>query len=369
MPVLNRSFLILACGTCLLFFQCKTSGMEKSILTYLDESGKYKPIMNLKEWEIRRKQILNGMEAAMGKLPSREGLPPMDIQYVDSLKGTNYTRFTIRFTVAENEMLPAYLYIPDNKVGKDKFPAMVALHETDSIGKQSVDGQGKNKNLAYAKELAGRGYVVIAPDYPGFGDLQPYDFSVDRYQSGTMKGIFDHIRCIDLLVSRNEVDPDRIGVIGHSLGGHNAMFVGAFDTRLKVIVSSCGWTPFAYYDLGEEVAKKYGGRLGPYAQDRYMPLLREKYNVEGDQFPFDFIDVIAAFVPRAFFSNSPEHDDNFDVNGVRAGLGEASSVYRLFGRENQLQVRYPDVKHDFPAEVRMEAYRFIDSVLGVRGID
>lgn len=367
MPVLNRSFLFLVCGACLLFIQCKTYAIEKGLLTYLDESGKYKSVTNPEEWEIKRKQILMGMEAAMGELPSREGLPPMDIQYSDSLKETNYTRYSIRFTVAENEMLPAYLYIPDKKEEKDKFPAMIALHETDSIGKQSVDGQGKNMNLAYAKELAGRRYVVIAPDYPSFGDLQPYDFSTDRYQSGTMKGIFDHIRCIDLLVSREEVDPDRIGVIGHSLGGHNAMFVGAFDTRLKVIVSSCGWTPFAYYDLGEVVAKKYGGRLGPYAQDRYMPLLREKYNVEGDKFPFDFIDVIASFAPRAFFSNSPEQDGNFEVKGVRAGIGEASKVYRLFDRENLLQVRYPDAKHDFPVEVRMEAYRFIDSVLGVKG--
>ena len=56
-----------------------------------------------------------------------------------------------------------------------------------------------------------------------------------------MKGIVNHIRAVDLLQQRDEVDPRRIGVIGHSLGGHNAMFVAAFDERLAVIVSSCGW--------------------------------------------------------------------------------------------------------------------------------
>ena len=105
-----------------------------------------------------------------------------------------------------------------------------------------VDGQGPLANRSYARELAQRGYVVIAPDYPGFGDLRDYDFKTDRYESGTMKSIFDNIRCIDLLQSRIDVDPDRIGAIGHSLGGHNALFTGAFDKRLKVIVSSCGWT-------------------------------------------------------------------------------------------------------------------------------
>src|SRR5699024_5532546 len=119
-------------------------------------------------------------------------------------------------------------------------PAMLALHPTGALGKKIVDGQSSLQNRAYAKELAQRGYVVIAPDYPDFGDLSNYNFKSDRYQSGTMKSIFDDIRCVDLLQARRDVDPDRIGVIGHSLGGHSAMFVGAFDPRLKVIVSSCG---------------------------------------------------------------------------------------------------------------------------------
>ena len=93
---------------------------------------------------------------------------------------------------------------------------MLALHPTGDLGKKIVDGQGGPENLAYAKELAERGYVVIAPDYPSFGDLKEYDFKTDRYQSGTIKGIFDNMRCIDLLQSRPDVDPDKIGVIGHS---------------------------------------------------------------------------------------------------------------------------------------------------------
>ena len=178
-----------------------------------------------------------------------------------------------------------------------------------------------------------------------------------------MKAIFNHIRCVDLLQSLPEVDPDRIGVIGHSLGGHNAMFVGAFDPRLKVVVSSCGWTLMDYYNIGEEGSKRYGGRLGPWAQDRYMPLLREKYNLDGDMIPFDFDEVIAALAPRHFFSNSPVNDTNFDVEGVRKGISSAKRVYALLGATANLQVHYPDAGHDFPTEVRLKAYRFIDEVL------
>lgn len=93
-----------------------------------------------------------------------------------------------------------------------------------------MDGQGPRSNRGYGKELAERGYIVMAPDYPSFGDQMDYDFTGDRYESGVMKAIFNHIRSVDFLQARPDVDPERIGVIGHSLGGHSAMYVAAFDT-------------------------------------------------------------------------------------------------------------------------------------------
>jgi dienelactone hydrolase len=301
------------------------------------------------------------MQKAMGKLPTMSGLPPFAIHYTDSLKEPTYTRYTIRFTVAENEVLPAYLYVPVQKAPGKKLPAMLSLHGTNDLGKGVVDGQGDKPNRANAKELAQRGYVVIAPDYPSFGDLKDYDFDHDRYESGTMKGIFDHMRCVDLLQSLDYVDPERIGVIGLSLGGHNAMFVGAFDPRIKVVVSSSGWTEMDYYNV-EASTKRFGGRLGAWAQKRYMPLLRDKYKLDPKKVPFDFDEIIAAIAPRAFFSVSPVGDLNFDVKGVKAGIAKAEKVYAALGAKDMLQVRYPEGGHDFPVESRKQAYAFIDSL-------
>ncbi len=339
-------------------YNTQTSIDKPDLLFYRNSAGIKKRVNNLAEWEQKRGQILEGLQQAMGQLPERSTLPALDIEISDSLKGNNYTRLSISFAVAENERVPAYLYVPHSKDKMKKHPAMLALHQTGAPGKELVDGQD-----AYAKELAQRGYVVIAPDYPGFGDLKDYDFENDRYQSGTMKGIFNHMRCVDLLRDREDVDADRIGVIGHSLGGHNAMFVGAFDTRLKVIVSSCGWTLMDYYNLGEEAAKKYGGRLGPWAQKQYMPLLRDQYNLDAEMIPFDFDAIIAALAPRAFFSTSPLKDSNFEVKGVKEGIAAASTVYGFLGAENKLQVCYPNAGHDFPPEVRQEAYFFLDKIL------
>ena len=353
-----RKIVIFNFFSCLLLFfiACKPQQQVTSpLLSYSDTKGRQQAVVTVSDWDKKRTQMRDSLQAAMGPLPSLKNHPAFDVQYRDSLKTENYTRYTITFRVAENEYLPAYLYLPNPRTPRQKHPAMLALHQTANEGKKNTD---EGKNMTYAKELAHRGYVVIAPDYPGFGELSDYDFENSRFRSGTMKGIFDHIRCVDLLQSMPEVDPARIGVIGHSLGGHNALFVGAFDTRLQVVVTSCGWTEFEYYNIGAG----YGGRLGPWAQDKYMPLIRDKYQLDGDKMPFNFHDIIALIAPRRLFSVSPVNDSNFDVEGVKAGIAKAKEAYRLLKVEDRIQVRYPIAAHDFPPESRKEVYRFIDNI-------
>jgi acetyl esterase/lipase len=244
------------------------------------------------------------------------------------------------------------LFIPKG-VRDGAAPGVIALHQTVLEGKGEPAGLTPNKNQHYGLELAKRGYVVLAPDYPSFGEYA-YDFDKDDYQSGTMKGIFDHLRAVDLLTSLKEVDPTRIGAIGHSLGGHNAIFLGAFDERVKVVVSCCGWTSFAKY---------YGGDLTGWTSARYMPRIRTAYNLDPARMPFDFNGTIAAIAPRAFLSISPLHDDNFAVEGVRQTMAEVEPVYALVAALENLHVEYPDCKHDFPPEMRAKAYEFIERAL------
>ena len=325
---------------------------HRQLTTYIDGAGREQPIKTREDWAVRRKHILAGMQAAMGKLPSREHLPPLDVQIVETVPGKGFTRLKISFVAEAGDRVPAHLFLPEAAKIKPA-PAMLALHQTTAIGKDEPAGLGGLPNLHYGLELAQRGYVVLAPDYPSFGDYK-YDFKAAPYASGTIKGVFNHIRAVDLLESRSEVDRERIGVIGHSLGGHNAMFVAAFDERLKVIVSSCGWTPFHDY---------YEGKIAGWTSDRYMPRLRDVFKLDPDRVPFDFNEIVASFAPRAFFSNSPIGDDNFAVSGVKKGIAAAAPIYQLFGHPERLQVRYPDSAHDFPPAVREEAYRFVDEVL------
>jgi hypothetical protein len=147
------------------------------------------------------------------------------------------------------------------------------------------------------------------------------------------------------------------------LGGHNAIFVAAFDPRIKVVVSSCGWTLLDYYNAGVKTTDHYGGALGPWAQDRYMPYIKTKYNLDSAQVPFDFDEIIVTIAPRPFFSNSPKGDGNFSIDGVRKGVSRLQKVYDFMKAPDNIKAVYPDVGHDFPSVLRQEAYRYIDKFL------
>lgn len=364
----NQIFTILISGITLFSLSVSCSGLtvitennepfspaNSDLLTYKDTLGRNSPVENLADWEQKRWQMQQRLQEVMGELPDMSDLPPLDLQVRDTLRRGSHDRLTVSFRAAEGERVPALLYLPHRRGIDGRLPAMVVLHGTGQAGKYLVDGTSSRANRAQARELAERGYVVIAPDYPGMGELADHDFHRDRYESGTMMGIFNHMRSIDLLLERGDVDPDRIGVIGHSLGGHNAMFLAAFDPRLKAVVSSCGWTLMGYYRVETG--------LGPWAQDVYMPSIRDRYDLDPERLPFDFDEIIALIAPRAFFSNSPIHDSNFEVRGVEKGIELALEAYLFLNAEENLQVRYPDAGHDFPTETRLEAYRFIDEKL------
>ncbi len=82
-----------------------------------------------------------------------------------------------------------------------------------------VVGLGDTPNRGYALELAQRGYVTLAPNYPLLAKYQP-DWKQLGWESGTLKAVWDNMRGLDLLASLPFVDHSNgFGAIGHSLGG------------------------------------------------------------------------------------------------------------------------------------------------------
>jgi dienelactone hydrolase len=295
-----------------------------------------------------RAAALKAMQEVMGPMPDAGRKVPLDVQITDEVKTARYARKKLTFAAEKGDRVPAWLLVPLD--AKGKLPAVLCLHQTVAIGKDEPAGLGKRPDLAYAQHLAERGYVTLAPDYPNFGEYK-FDAYANGYESGCMKAVWNNMRAIDLLQSLQEVDPERIGCIGHSLGGHTAMFTAAFDDRIKATVSNCGFTSFAKY---------YGGNLTGWTGKTYMPRIATAYGKDPARVPFDFCDVVAAMAPRAFLASSPLHDSNFEVSGVRDVIAAVKPVYEKAGARDRLQANYPDSKHEFPDAVRATAYEFLD---------
>jgi len=93
-----------------------------------------------------------------------------------------------------------------------------------------------------------------------------------------------------------------------------------------------------------------------------MPRLLDYANRLEDV-PFDFHELLGALAPRPVFISAPLGDTNFKWQSVDKTVEAARAVYRLYDARNRLHVVHPDCGHDFPAEIRTAAYKFLDNVL------
>ncbi|MCS7022524.1 MAG: prolyl oligopeptidase family serine peptidase [Gemmataceae bacterium] len=335
------------------------------LLLYRDAQGQWRQARSPDDWERRRAEIRHGMETIMGRLPGADKRCPLDVRIEEEKEVGSYVRQKITYQSEPGSRVPAYLLIPRavREGTVKKAPAVLCLHPTDNtLGHGVVVGLGGKPHRAYAAELAERGFVTLAPNYPLLAQYQP-DLKKLGWDSGTLKAVWDNIRGLDYLQSLPYVDGRSFGTIGHSLGGHNSIFTAVWDDRLKVIISSCGFDSFLDYYGGDE--RNWQPGRG-WCQDRYMPKLAG-YRGRLADIPFDFYELIAALAPRHVLIVAPVRDSNFQVASVRRIVAAARPVFALYQAEDRLLVEYPDADHDFPDAMRQKAYQLLEKVLRPAG--
>jgi dienelactone hydrolase len=307
------------------------------------------PVRNAADWAKRRARILANMQLVLGPLPDASTRVPVDLRIEGVEDLGQVVRKKISLAVARGERVSGYLLLP--KALKGKAPGILCPHQTNNpLGSKEPAGLGGLENQQCAKHLAERGFVCLAIDYPGFGAYRPFDLQKTGFQSGMMKAVWNNGRAIDALESLAEVDPARIGCIGHSLGGHTTLFTAAFDERIGAVVSNCGFTSFPKY---------HGGDLKGWTGPLMMPRIATVYGSDPARVPFDFPEVVAALAPRPFLTISPTRDD-FDVDGVKDCVAAAGRVYQLLGVPERLSASYPAYGHHFAAAGRRTAYAFLE---------
>lgn len=324
-------------------------------------SGKFIPArMGVDESE-QRNAVIASMQVVMGSMPNDDRRVDLDVQIEKETDVGTYTRRLITYQSEPGSRTPAYLCIPNIVFErKVRAAAVLCLHPTDNtVGHKVVVGLGGRPGRQYAAELAERGYVTLSPAYPHLANYWP-NLGKLGYVSGTMKAIWDNSRGLDLLESLSFVDTSNgIAAIGHSLGGHNAIYTAVMDERISVVASSCGFDSYRHYKNGNESLWYFGKG---WCQIRYMPRM-SNYRGRLDTIPFDFPDLLTALAPRPLFVNAPLHDTNFRWKSVDECAAAAEVTYNRLGAEGKITVKHPDCEHNFPEDMRQAAYLVIDSVL------
>jgi dienelactone hydrolase len=302
-------------------------------------------------WAQRRAEIATRWEAVLGP---DTGEVPLEPERGLVARNDAYTTFRLSYAAAHGDRVPALLLVPPGT----GLPAVLALHQTVAQGKYEPVGIEGDPELAYADELARRGYVVLAPDEfvagerPAGRAYHSADFDARFPEwSGAGKMLHDHRQAISMLASLPEVDARRLGAIGHSLGGINSGWLLGADERLRAAVVSCGFCTFA----GDPRPLRWA------AEDwfQYFHWLRD--DLAHRCAPFEHHEVFALAAPRPMFWWATKADYIFPHwVGAAAAAEHVRAVYRLLGAEDRLEFRLGDGGHGFPRYVRLAAYAFLD---------
>lgn len=187
----------------------KDFGTYRSPLVFDDGTSVRTPA----DWTKRRKEILTYWHATLGEWPAL--IPSPKVEYLNTTMRENVTQHQIRIETAPGRAVDdAYLLIPN---GNGPFPAVVVVYYEARTG----IGQGKAELRDFAWQLARRGFVTLSLG----GDPNTYYPTKDTCRIQPLSfHAYEAANCCNALTRLPEVDPKRIGVVGHSYGGKWAMF-------------------------------------------------------------------------------------------------------------------------------------------------
>ena len=203
---------------------------------YADDFGDYKsplkfydgsPVKSKDDWPKRRQEILKYWTDALGAWPPLIDKPKLE--YLEKEAKDGYTQHHIRLEVAPGWTTDdAYLLVPD---GDGPFPAVVVVFYDAKTGVGLGDKPGRD----FARQLAKRGFVALSLGgdpksfFPNKEKAQLQPLSFHAYQAAN---------CYNALANLPQVDPKRIGIVGHSYGGKWAMFASCLYDKFACAVWS-----------------------------------------------------------------------------------------------------------------------------------
>jgi dienelactone hydrolase len=308
----------------------------------------------------------------------------------------SYRLEKIEFSTTPDIRVPAYLLIP--KEARLPAPAIIALHDHGGFylwGKEKlVEMENEHPVLtafkrdyyggnSIALELVRQGYVVLVIDMFYWGerrmlldddpldwrerpnDIKAESISAFNQRAGqseqlvgrtifsagfTWAGVifWDDIRSVDYLLTRSEVDRNRIGCVGLSVGGLRSCHLAALDERIKAAVV-VGWMASFPTQLQRHVRNTIGHTKLVPGLYRYM----------------DYPDIASLAIPSALLVINGSRDGLFNLDGVHSSFEKLAAAYKKAGVAERFRARLYDTPHEFNVQMQTEAWEWLRRWLSV----
>jgi dienelactone hydrolase len=299
--------------------------------------------------------------ALLGLLgPFPEDRVALDPQVISEEDCGSYVRRKITIRVQPDDRMPAYLLIPKKAV--DPAAAIICFYgTTGGAGKDTTvgisgrrPGDPPHSNLSFAIDLVRAGFVAMAPDYLRDGERihpgdAPYDTTrfYSRFPNWSVHGkdVWDTMRAIDYLQSLDVVDGERIGMMGHSYGGHSTIFAAALEPRIRAAVANGPVSAFREHGMHWAVPRGAGN-------SQSLPAMRPYILHPERPLPVTFAEITALIAPRPLWVGQ--------AVGERRPLSEQNygfvrRVYETGGAADRVRFTWYAGDHDFPPPARAAA--------------
>jgi dienelactone hydrolase len=320
---------------------------------------------NLPQWERDRIEVRQTLVNLLGDLPARPD--PAKVRVVAKEDRGDFTLEKIEFHNGADAVVPGYLMIPKSREGAPPMrrPCIMLLHEHGG-SKDSVCLDVKARDHA-GTQLVQKGYIVAAIDGYFHGErigrgpagavenkaAQEMSFSkINLWLGRTLWGmqLRDEQCLLDYLVTRPEINADKIGASGMSMGSTRSWWLAAIDDRVKAIVGVVCFT--RYTELIEH------GYMRAHGIYYFVPGMLQHFDTEA---------IHALVAPRPHLELSGDQDPGTPFDGVETLERKLGQVYRLYGQaENFHSVVWTKTGHEYLPEMRDRMIAWFEQHLPVK---
>jgi len=334
---------------------------------YKESSGSYRSplkfyngteVKNPAGWKKRREEILSTWHGMMGKWPPF--IEHQEMEIIDKIKIDNYIRYKIRYNWLPGQTTEGYLLIPE---GIGKRPAVLTVYYEP----ETSAGIGDKEYRDFAHQLAKRGFVTLSVGTSETSKAKTYSLYYPDIQNSTIQPLsllaYAAANSWYLLSELPEVDPERIGILGHSYGGKWAMFASCLFEKFACAVWS---DPGIVFDDSRPNVNYWEPWYLGYYQPPWDNTWRKAGNIEGAKglYPklrsegYDLHELHALMAPRPFLVSGGSEDGP----ARWIPLNHSVAVNKILGYENRVgMTNRPE--HSPDAESNEQIYLFFEFFL------